>query len=170
MLNIDLEIDQLLNEGYFSSMDTDIVSSILDEIVKDLEKTLKNDKKAIYVKNNVITIKGTNLINRCSSVKMSDNVEGMILRKYYDIKPPVHITVTYFKVGTKIYKNFYNRKKKTREIEGVNYTVGAGVAMTTSIKIKISPAKKFTVGRIVNFMNNQDSTLHYEKLSEETIC
>lgn len=169
MKDIDVEIDQLLDEGYFSCFDADTVTSVIDEIVSDLEKTLRNEKKAIYVKNNTITIKGTTLLNRCSSIKMSDSVEGIILRRYYDIAPNVDITITYFKVGTKVYKNFYDKKKKTGEIKGVNYTVGAGGAMTTSIKIKVVPSKKFKVSRVIKFMNNRDSTIHYEKLTEETI-
>lgn len=169
MKDIDLEIDQLLHEGYFSCFDADTVNSVIEEIVSDLEKVLRNEKKAIYIKNNTITIKGTNLFNRCSSVKMSDSVEGVILRRYYDIAPNVDITITYFKVGTKIYKNFYHKKKQTGEIKGVNYSVGAGAAMTTSISIKVIPSKKFKVSRVTKFMNNRDSTIHYEKLSEETI-
>lgn len=168
-MNIDQEIDELLNEGYFKCLDSDTVNTVLEEISTELEKTLRTDKKGIYIKNNTITIKGTNIFNRCSSIRMSDSVEGMILRKYYDIAPNVDIKVTYFKVGTKVYKNFYRKKRDTDEIKGVNYSVGAGAAMTTSIKITVIPSKKFKVSRVIQFMNNRESSVHYEKLTEETI-
>lgn len=166
---MNLDIDELLNEGYFSCLDSDTVNVIIDEIRSDLEKTLRSSKKAIYVNNDTITIKGTTLLNKCSSVKLSDSVEGMILRRYYDISPNVDISVSYFKVGTKLYKNFYNKDKKSKEIKGVNYSIESGMAMTTSIKIKVVPAKKFKVSRIIKFMNNKDTSIQYEKLSEEVV-
>lgn len=166
--NKDVELESLfeevcLNELFFRSI-TDEESTVVEEIKHDIQKALRSDKKDIYVKDNVITIKGTNLLNRFSSVKMSDVVEGMILRRYYDQKPPVHITVTYFKVGGKATMDFYSKEKKN-----VNYSLGAGLTYTTSIKIEVKKANNFKLGRVVKCMNNRDSSISYEKLSEHII-
>lgn len=167
---MDEELDLLLEECYsleesiFNKELTEDQNMVINELTKELEKVLINDKKGIYVKGNTITLKGTNLFNRFSSVRLSDVVEGIILRKYYNVKPKVHITVTYFKVGGKVTHDSYNKKK-----EKVTYSLGASYTYTTSIKIKVKAAKDFKVGRVIECMNNRDSSIAYEKLTEEII-
>ena len=113
-------------------------------------------------KGNTITLKGTNLFNRFSSVRLSDVVEGIILRKYYNVKPKVHITVTYFKVGGKVTHDSYNKKK-----EKVTYSLGASYTYTTSIKIKVKviirickTETSFCRHDALSFPNFQESFYH----------
>lgn len=157
----------LLTEGAMSEMDIDPVDMLIDDITKETENIILGDKKCVTVKNNVITVKGNSFINRFSAVKMKDTVEGIILRKYGDIKPNVKITITYFKVGGRVEKDIFT--KDTNKKKHAIYSVGIGGAITTSIKIKIVKAKKFKVVRAIKFMNNKDASIHYEKLSEEVL-
>ena len=157
----------LLTEGAMSELDAEPEAVIVQEVVKEIERVLKGQKKSVFVNKNVITIKGNSFINRFSAVKMNDTVEGIILRKYGDLMPKVKITITYFKVGGRIEKDIFTKdnKKKKQAV----YSLGLGNAITTSIKIKVVKAKKFKVVRAIKFMNNKDASIHYEKLSEETI-
>lgn len=156
------EDNNLMNEAFFERQLNDEEKKIIDELVKDIQKALRTNKKDVYVKNDIIRIKGNTLLNNMSSIKMNDSVEGIILRKYYDLKPKVNITITYYKIEGKIAHDFKNKKSKE-----VNYRIGAGLIYTPLITISVKKSDKFKVGRVIKNINNKEASYGYEKLSEE---
>lgn len=157
----------IINESNMKELATNPVDYLVQDITKQLESALRGQKKSVYVKNgNTIYVKGNSLFNKAARVTINDTVEGMILRKYGDVKPNVSITVTYFKMGLGIAKTFH-KKRAFSDVYDPIYSVGIGMGHNTSIKIKIKNSNKFKLIRRVKYITNREFTMEREKLSEE---
>lgn len=157
----------IFNESNMKELDLDPVSYIVSDITNQISEALRGQKKTVKVKHgNTIYVKGNSLLHRASRVTMNDTVEGMILRKYGDVKPNVSITVTYFKMGLGIAKTFH-KKRMFSNVYDPLYSVGLGFGHNTSIKIKVKKSHKFKLVRHVKYINNREFTVDREKLSEE---